>query len=550
MARRNIFSSANTALSLSAGVLCLAATTAGNADTLPEAIATAYQTNPTLQSQRAQLRGTDENYVQARSQYGPTVSVQATARYTQDQLRNSYSGTIPLAGSTVGANSGTGQINITQPIYTGGRATLDTRAAESQIRAGREALRATEGDIVYGVIQAYTDLIRDNRILGVRKANYSAVADEVKEIRARWHAGEVTRTDIAQAEAQLAAEQANVASAENQVRVSQIAYATIIGRNPGSLEPVTHLPNIPQSLSDAYDIAGQSSPEFQQALYSEEQSRNKLASARAADRPTVSLQSSFGYTSELFPFGRKNYDRALVAGVTLSKSIFTSGLSRSLARQAGEQNTVDRIAIETARRQMMQNITNAWNQILTMRANIASQKAQTEAAKLAFKGMRIEYRAGQRSTLDVLIAEEVLRDAEIAEITAEHDEFLSESLLLRYIGRLDAGDIVASLPRYDPADNFRQVSNKGALPWESLIRAVDGIFLEGPNQREIPAPDAAERPTLAKWNGYPDDAARPASRVPVSPVPGTVGSVPFAYPDNGTDCQVPSSQTRPAQCPE
>ena len=156
----------------------------------------------------------------------------------------------------------------------------------------------------------------------------------------------------------------------------------------------------------------------------------------------------------------------------------------------------------------------------------------------------------QRSTLDVLIAEEVLRDAEIAEITAEHDEFLSESLLLRYIGRLDAGDIVASLPRYDPADNFRQVSNKGALPWESLIRAVDGIFLEGPNQREIPAPDAAERPTLAKWNGYPDDAARPASRVPVSPVPGTVGSVPFAYPDNGTDCQVPSSQTRPAQCPE
>jgi outer membrane protein len=139
--------------------------------------------------------------------------------------------------------------------------------------------------------------------------------------------------------------------------------------------------------------------------------------------------------------------------------------------------------------------------------------------------MRIEYRAGQRSTLDVLIAEEVLRDAELAELAAEHDEFLSEALLLRYIGRLDAGDIVASLPRYEPADHFRKVEHKGETLWEPLIHRFDSLLLAKPHQRSLIAPEAATEPMLAVPNGYPDENAEHSGRLPIAPVPGTVSNV-------------------------
>lgn len=496
-----------------------------SAETLAEAIAMAYQSNPTLQSQRAQLRALDETYVQAKRQYGPSVTAQGNARYTQDQLRNSFSGTTALPDTTIGANAGTAQVNIIQPLYTGGRVTLETRAAEFRIRAGREALRVTEGDIVYGVIQAYVDVRRDTRALDIRKTNRAAIALELKEIRARWHAGEVTRTDVGQAEAQLAAEQANVSTSENQLQTSRIAYATIVGRNPGELSPETHLPNVPKNLHDAWSIAEATSPEFQQARFTEEQSRARFAATRTAGRPNVSLQSSFGYTSELFPFGRKNYDRALVAELVVSMPLFNSGLSRSAVRQAAEQNNSDRLSIEASRRLMVQNVTNAWDQILTFRENVDHQRAQIDAATLAFKGMRIEYRAGQRSTLDVLIAEEVLRDAELAELAAQHDEFLSEALLLRYVGRLDAGDIVASLPRYEPADHFRKVEHKGETPWEPLIHRFDSILLAQPNQQSLAAPAGAIDAHMAAPNGNPDENAEHATEVPIAPLPGTVSNV-------------------------
>ena len=495
------------------------------AETLAEAIAYAYQSNPTLQEQRAVLRGTDETYAQARSQYGPTLDAQASARYTSDHLYHTIVNDQAVDPTTQRSDRGSAQFSVTQPLYTGGKATLAVQSAKWRIWSGREALRITEGDVIYAVIQSYVDVRRDSQALAIRRQNYEAIATQFREIEARQRAGELTRTDVAQAQAQLFAEQANVATAENQLRASSIAFASVVGHNPGPLDPEPPLPNLPRSADEAWDIAGQNSPEFQQALFNELQSRTRLAETRTTTRPTVSLQATAEYSSGISPFFRQNFDRAVVAQVVISKPLFTSGYSRSITRQAEEQNEADRLGIEAARRSMVQSSSNAWNQMLTQRANIAILTQQRDAAELAFRGTRVEYRAGERSTLDVLIAEEVLRDAELARLNAVHEAYLSEALLLRYIGRLDASDIVASLPRYDPEDHFRQVRNKGAMPWEPLVRMLDGVLLVEPRQHAIAAPRAAIQPSIGPASGEFPASARPVSRIPVAPILGTVSGV-------------------------
>ena len=493
-------------------------------ETLPEAIALAYQSNPTLQEQRALLRGTDEVYVQARSQYGPTLEAEASARYTNNRFRDTIVNGQAVPDTTRHEDAGSARLSVTQPLYSGGRATLGVQAAKWRIWSGREALRITEGDVIFSVIQAYADVRRDQQALAIRKVNCDAIAAQLAEIEARQHAGEVTRTDVAQAQAQLLAERANVATAENQLRTSEIAYASVVGRNPGNLEPEPALPNLPASVEEAWVIARENAPEFQQALFNELQSRSRLAEARAETRPTLSLRGSAGYSSELFPFVTRNFDRSVAGELVLSKPLFSGGFNRSVIRQAAEQNNADRLGIEAARRSMTQATANAWNQMLTLRGNIDLQTQQRDAAELAFKGARIEYRAGERSTLDVLIAEEVLRDAELARLNAAHDAYLSAALLLRYIGRLDAADIVASLPRYEPETHFRAVQHKGAMPWEPLIRLLDGVQLPRSRQDYIPAPDPADHPAMGPARSVPEDA-RPASRIPVEPIPGTVSGV-------------------------
>lgn len=490
-------------------------------ETLADALALAYQSNPTLQAQRAQLRATDETYVQARSQFGPTVQLEANAQYSNDRLTRGRSQGVPIPSSNNHDDSVGAQLVVNQPLYTGGRLTLEARAARHRILAGREALRAAEGDVVFRVIQAFVDLRRDLRALEIRRINYQAVRGQAVEIRARWQAGDLTQTDVAQADAQVALEEANVASAEDQVRASRIAYTTVVGRNPGLLDPEPPLPNLPASAQQSWAIAADNSPEFQQALQSELQSRARLQEARVSAGPTLSLRGSAGYSTELDPLNRFNRNRSFAGQLVLSQPLFTSGLTRSLVRQAQETNTGDRLQIEVARRQMLQSVTDAWNQMVTLRGNAERQHRQVEAAALAFRGMTIEYRAGERSTLDVLIAEETLRDAELAEITAQHDAYLSAALVLRYIGRLDAGDIVAALPRYDPADHFREVANRGALPWEPLVRLFDGVLLPDAGQRAIPAPSASIDPQI----GGVAPTLLPAATidvVPVTPIPGSV----------------------------
>ena len=476
------------------------------AETLADAIAMAYQTNPALQAQRAQLMGIDETYVQARAAMGPMATLQGTAIYNQNRF--GYQ-------SPVESNIGQVQLTITQPLYGGGRNAANVLAARAGVDAARQALRVTEGNVVLAVIQAYADVVRDGAALAVREKNVQVLNDEVVESRARERGGEITRTDVAQAETQLAGERALLSTARGQLQVSRAQYATLVGQNPAALYPPPPLPGLPRGIDDAFRLAEGDNPDLLQAKFAAAESDARVRAARAAYRPAVSASIAAGYSGTITPFNERAARRSVVAQVTVTQPLFTNGMIQSQVRQALDQTTVDRFGIETSRRAVTQNVANAWNQVLVAGDNVAFQSENVRAAQAAFAGMRIEQRAGQRATLDVLITEQNQVNAQILLLNARHDQFVAQATLLRAVGHLEAPDLIASLPKYEPARHFRGVRRRGQAPWTSLARAADAVG----------APGVGRRPTVQT-----PMPTGPSALAPAGPAPrgGLVDSLPLS----------------------
>jgi outer membrane protein len=453
------------------------------AETLADAIAMAYQTNPNLTGQRAEQRALDETYVSAHTGLRPNVSVQAQTEYQREDFGagggsfTAPSGAFVLSpgAGKVEANAGIAQLTITQPLYTGGRTEAGIRSAEATVYAGREGLRSTEESVLLSVIQAYEDVLRDQKIVGIRRNNVEVLASQLDETNTKFQVGQVTRTDTAQAEAQLAQARALLTSAQAQLQISRAEYAAVVGQNPGDLAPPPTLPGLPPTVDQAFDTAEADNPMLKKAMAVEQASRQKVVQARAANRPTISLQGTLGYDGELEPFAVRDYDRAITAMATVTQPIFTGGLNASNIRAAIEQNNADRIGIETARRQVVQGVAQAWNTMSASHANIASNQEQVRSASVAFEGEQAEYRAGLRTTLDVLISQETLRDAELALVQAQHDDYVAEANLLSAMGRLEARSLVRGVDLYDPAKSFNRVKRIGAVPWDGVVEAIDSI---------------------------------------------------------------------------
>ena len=465
-----------------------------NSETLSDALVEAYRSNPTLLSQRAQLRAVDETYAAALSELGPTVQVQVTANYQQTRLGKATRNTERLSTAQLPdfleQNSGQGEIVVTQPLYTGGHASADLDVAVAKVRAAREALKATEANIMLSVIQAYSSVVEDGHALEIRRLNLETLEHQVVETKARLKAGEVTQTDVSQAEAQLASESALYAQAQGQMGIDRAAFFAVVGRNPGSLDDPPDLEGLPDTIDEAFSLAETESPDLKAAYFTEQESRAQIRATRSTYAGTVSASVQYGSTGSLTPFDPRNLQRATVGIVTYSQPLYTSGLDRAQIRQSLEANASDRFNIETARRSVVQNVANGWTQLATATRTIAAQEAQISAAEISFKGMRLEYRAGDRSTLDVLVAEETLRDAELALAAARRDRLVAEATLLRYMGRLSPEALVATLTPYRPSDHFTK-SIHDAPPWTAPLFQLDRLS----QHRDIGVKPESSNPT-------------------------------------------------------
>ncbi|HEX2816037.1 MAG TPA: TolC family outer membrane protein [Phenylobacterium sp.] len=467
-----------------------------SAETLADAIALAYDTNPNLQAQRSTQRGLDEGYVQARSGFRPQLSLSSQVIFdefrTPGKARQQGIDTngdgipdifLPAKGSGIQtSNAGQVGLNFSQPIWTGGRTAAAVSASEADILSGRETLRRVESQVMLGVIQAFVDVRRDQEGVRIRQENVSVLQKQLEESRARQEVGEITRTDVAQAESRLAAAPALLSSAVAQLAISRASYAAIVGQNPGELQPEPTLAYLlPNTPDDAFSVAEKFSPVLRAQMFAEQASRARVAAARAERMPSVSLHASYGFGGTVQPFDTGLYSREVTGSAVVTVPLFTGGLTNSRIRQQVERNNTDRINIETQRRSVLQQVTQAWNQWVSSRANIDSTAEAVRAAQVAADGTRMEQQVGLRTTLDTLNAEQELRNDELAAVAARHDEYLAAATVLSAMGRLEARDLIPTVTQYDPKRNFRKLRfSLGYVPWEEPIAIVDRVLAVPP----------------------------------------------------------------------
>ncbi|MEW5688208.1 MAG: TolC family outer membrane protein [Pseudomonadota bacterium] len=490
-----------------------------SAETLADAIALAYQNNPTLQAQRATQRALDESYLQARTGWRPTLTLGGQAQWTETQTpllgrQQDFNGDgVPDSAGTPGSvrsNSGAAQLTFTQPLWTGGRVSASVNAAQADVLAGRENLRRIEASVLVSVIQAYADVRRDIEALRIRQENVNVLTRQLQESQARFDVGEVTRTDVAQSQARLAQAQALLQSATAQIAISRAGYATIVGQNPGELAPEPSLAYLmPGDPDEAYTIAEQFNPQLRGQQYAEQASRARVAGARAERMPQVSAQIAGIQRGVIDPFEPEDrFGRTYTATISASVPLFSGGLVTSRVRQAVERNNADRITVEGVRRNVLQGVTQFWSQLIAARANITSSEEQVRAARIAAEGTRQEQQVGLRTTIDVLNAEQELRQAELNAVSSRRDEYVAAANVLATMGRLEGRNLVPSVSQYDAAKNFRKLRiTWGWVPWEEPISIVDHFATPFPAQ--APALKPLETP---KGPGLEPPPAPPAQQ--------------------------------------
>lgn len=463
------------------------------AETLREAIALAYRTNPSLLAQRANQRALDESIVQARAGLRPTVDVTVSGNYTRTD--SPVVGTPPFqTGGVVESDSASATIGIGQNLWTGGRIGHGITVAEANIMAGRENLRDTEQSVLALVIQAYADVIRDTDILAIREANLSVLQRQLEEASARFEVGEITRTDVAQSEARLAQSEADLANARAQLSVSRAAYAAVVGQSPGDLAPMPVLPGVPTDFDSALDVALIDNPGIRSATYSLRAAEANVAAAKAEFLPSLRATASYGGSSEFDRLGDLGDNTRLTAGATLSVPLFTGGLNASRVAQALERANAAQIAVEGESRNTLQAVSSAYAQSISARATLQAGQEAVRAATVAAEGVRQEAQVGLRTTLDVLNQELELRNAEVTLASARRNEYVAQANLLAAMGRLEGQDLDPTLTAYDPNANYQRVRNRGALPWDGVIETIDRVAAPP----IVPATDAEDAPIDAQ----------------------------------------------------
>lgn len=441
---------------------------------LADAIALAYRSNPGLQARRFDLRATDEGLGLALSELRPTTQLQVTGQYNKTVPgRTTQATRFGALSPIVTSNALNSQFVITQPITTGGKASADIAAANEAIQSGRAGLRAAEGDLLLQTIASYLDVRRDTRELAIRQTNLAQLDATLAEVKARRAAGELTRTDVAEAETQLETAQANANLQRQQLEASRATFSSLVGVDAGVLEPEPPLSHLPSTIDEAFAQADARNPELAQTVLNERASRARISAARAANHPSVSLQGTVGLTGRAYPFYLRNEDQGVTGIATLSIPLTNGGHNGALIGQALDTNSGDRLRIAAARRTMVLNISNAWNEMITARRNLGVQERQVGSARVYYEGSFAEYRAGLRSTFDVLFAQGTLRDAQLALVVAQHDLYVAQAALLRQMGLLEINDIETAITQYDAASDIRHITHRGATPLDPLVRAID-----------------------------------------------------------------------------
>jgi outer membrane protein len=459
-------------LAAATAVALLLAPVAGIAATMETALTQAYQNNPSLNAQRAAVRATDENVPQALSGYRPRISLSASVG--EQYLDGRTKSTSATTGATTYTSTWGNNVvqsyggTISQTLLNGNQTASRTRQAESLVSGARETLRLTEQNVLLSAVTAYMNLLRDTAILDLQRRNVEVLEEQLRQTRDRFNVGEVTRTDVAQSESRLAAGRSTMLQAQANVTTSRAAYRQVIGLDANSLSPGSPVDRLsPRALPQAIAYARARHPLVTTAMFNVDAAAMQVKISEGALYPTVNVVGSAQKTYGSSLSSLESFSGSVAGQMTVP--VYQGGSEYATIRQNKETLGQRRIDLDTARDQAQQNLVQSWGQLEAAKAQILATQAQVAAAEIALNGVREEARVGQRTTLDVLNAQQELVNARVAMVTAQRDRVVASYTLLSAAGRLSARVLGLKIPIYDPTVHYRQVRDS----WIGL-RTPDG----------------------------------------------------------------------------
>lgn len=442
------------------------------AESLLTALARAYYGNPDLNQSRANVRVRDEDAPKAKAGLRPKASITAQYGAQYAAIKIPFGGSASqTAGAAPGA-SGDFQdtyvgyprgatLNLSQTLFDGFRTENSVRQAESSVFAARSTMRLTEQATLQNGATAYMNVLRDTAIVSLRKNNIAVLEEQLKQTNDRFQVGEVTRTDVAQAEASVSLARSEFYASQAQLKNSMANYRQIIGVEPKRLEPGRSLePLLPKSLESAIAIALVEHPGVTAALHQVDAAALAVKVAEAALMPNLSVntQVSNQFDSFLGLPGSRQFTASAIG--QLNVPLYQGGSEYASIRQAKEQLGQARLNADVQRDSVRASVVSSYGLLETAKASIASGQAAVKAAETALAGVREEAKVGQRTTLDVLNAQQSLLNARVNLLTSQRDRVVASYAALGSIGRLSARELNLAVALYDPSVHLDQVQEQ------------------------------------------------------------------------------------------
>jgi len=443
--------------------------------TLEQTLTEAYQNNPSLEAQRAQLRATDEQVALALSHWRPTLEATSTVGKTYQRIP----ALAPYDEANYGADTTGYGAQVTQPLFRGFRTLAETESAKKQVKAGRAQLQAAEQTLLLNAATAFLDILRDEFILQADRDNEVVLHKKSDETTTRAHKGELTRTDVEQSESRLARAEAGTLQTENALEADRTAFMRIVGHEPGSLAKPDLAPSGFKNLNDILHLAETRNPSVVAAQYTLEQSEADIKDNKGSLLPELDFvgSTSRNYGVSITTPGR--YDQSAVM-LQLKIPLYEAGADHAKIRAAQQTAVQYRMEMEETRHRAHELARNAWQALATTEASIKADAREIEAAGHALEGVGIQQRAGTRTTLDVLNAEQELLDAKTDLAKAEHDRTLAVLQIKSAIGELTAEALKLPLDPYDPKKYYKENHAK----WIGFGGADEDIYAK-PSEPEM-----------------------------------------------------------------
>lgn len=422
------------------------------AESLRQALTSAYQSNPRLDAERARLRATDEEVPRAQSGYRPSVGGSV-------DYGHSKTSTSPATVGAGDTNPYGYQVSVRQSLFNGFQTTNAVREAEAGVRAGRENLRQVEAQTLLDAVSVYMDVVRDMQIVRIREQNVAVLTKELEAAETRRSVREVTKTDVAQARARRARAVSAADLAKANLKVSRAQYERIVGHPATEVtEPPLKLKQLPRSQQEALATAEQESPNVGSALHREQAARHAVDRVWGELLPEVRVEASWAHRGDV----SRSIDEQDSASITgrVSVPLYDGGETRARVRQAKHTHVSRLQEIEQARSETQANVISAWSRLNAARAQLRSDQVQVEAARTALEGVREEEKVGQRTLLDVLNAEQEYLEAQVSLVTTRRDLIVASYALLATMGRLTAENLALGTDIYDPEAHYHEVRQK------------------------------------------------------------------------------------------